>query len=79
MGRELAMASKYFCAFSCEKKSHFKMSLGIDDMMRSSVMKTALVDIYMDFSTTLIPEADKMWKSGDEAYKAEVYFEKVEW
>ena len=55
------------------------MSLGIDDVMCSSVMKTALVDIYMDFSTTLIPEADKMWKSGDEAYKAEVYFEKVEW
>lgn len=78
MGRELAMASKSFCTLSCEK-SHFKMSLGIDDMMRSSVMKTALVDIYMDFSTTLVPEADKLWKSGDEAYKAEICFEKVEW
>ena len=42
-------------------------------------MKTALVDIYMDFSTALVPEADKLWKSGDEAYKAEVCFERVEW
>ena len=42
-------------------------------------MKTALVDIYTDFSTTLVPDADKWWKSGDEAYKAEVWFEKVAW
>ena len=55
------------------------MSLAVDRVMRHSVMKMVLVDIYMDFSTTLVPEADKLWKSGDEAYKAEVYFEKVEW
>lgn len=44
-----------------------------------AMMKTALADIYMDFSTTLVPEADKMWKSGDEAYKAEMLLERVEW
>ena len=48
-------------------------------MVLDSVMKTALANIYMEFSTTLVPEADKLWKSGDEAYKAEVYFERVEW
>ena len=42
-------------------------------------MKTTLVDLYMDFATTLVPEADKWWKSGDEAYKAEFCFERVEW
>ena len=42
-------------------------------------MKTTLVDIYMEFSTTLVPEADKLWRSGDGTYKAEFYFKRVEW
>lgn len=42
-------------------------------------MKTTLVDIDLELSTTLVPEADKLWRSGDGAYKAEFYYEKVEW
>ncbi len=55
------------------------MSTAADNLLRYAVMKTALAYIYLDFSTTLVPDADKLWKSGDEGSKAEVCFERVEW
>ncbi|CAF9918720.1 hypothetical protein IMSHALPRED_004386 [Imshaugia aleurites] len=58
---------------------HQIKELNADEATYYPVMKTALVGIYMDFSTTLVPETDKLWKSGDEACKAEVCFEKMEW
>ena len=64
------MASKSFCTFA----------LGGEETVNSfSVIKTALVAVYMEFSTTLVPEAEKLWKNGDEANKIEVYFERAEW
>lgn len=63
-----------------QKALYLEMILATDNIRCAiSVMKTILVDIYMEFSTTLVPEADKLWRSGDGAYKAEFYFERVEW
>ena len=64
------MASKSFCTFA----------LGGEETLKCfSVIKTALVAVYMEFSTTVVPEAEKLWKNGTEAHKTEVYFERAEW
>ena len=64
------MASKSFCTFALggeETLNHFP------------VIKTVLVAVYMEFSTTVVPEEEKLWKNGAEAHKTEVYFERAEW
>ena len=64
------MASKSFCTFALG---------GEETVNRFSVIKTVLVAVYMEFSTTVIPESEKTWKNGDEAHKIEVYFERAAW
>ncbi|KAM0799550.1 cytochrome P450 [Usnea florida] len=44
-----------------------------------AMIKTVLVAVYMEFSTTVVPESEKLWKNGDEAHKIEVLFERAEW
>ena len=88
-GREAALAGSWLWLVSVSafplvtpiSKGSLIEILGVstDDKLRYLVMKTALADIYIEFSTILVPEADKQWQSGDEAHKAEVYFERVEW
>ena len=64
------MASKSFCTFALGGK---------ETLNRFSVIKTTLVAVYMEFSTTVVPEAEKLWKNGAEAHKTEVCFERAEW
>ena len=49
-----------------QKALYLEMILATDNIRCAiPVMKTTLVDIYMEFSTTLVAEADKLWRSGD--------------
>ena len=75
------MASKSFRALLSFLLVSKKQNKKVNKRLRAGtpVMKTVLADIYMDFSTTLVPDADKWWKSGDEAYKNEVCVERAEW
>ena len=70
IGRELAIASKSFCTLAPG---------GEETLKRFPVIKIVLVAVYMEFSTTVVPEAEKLWKNGDEAHKTEVCFERADW